>query len=87
MEGNAAILKQEGFSGALEKNVGMRVSGPEFLLHLTDERVFFVFGFPVATRQIEGVEKSSIDADRALTSPSQLVLWDDGPVVLTCAFF
>ena len=73
--------------GALEEDVGAGIAGLELLLHLGFERVFLVFGFPVAAREIEGVEEGSVNAEGMAVLSRDGVLGDEGPVVLAGAVF
>jgi hypothetical protein len=49
--------------------------------------VFLVLGFRIAARKVEGVEEGGVDADGALAFARELILGDDGPVVLDDALF
>ncbi len=87
VEGDAAVLKEEGVGGALEEDIGAGIAGVKFLVHFDFERVFFVLGFPVAAREIEGVEQGAVDADGVSAFAGKGVLGNERPVVLAGAIF
>src|SRR5208283_2404649 len=74
------ILDQNRVRWGLKENVRAGVSGGELLVHLRLEVVLFVFGLPVAARQIEGVEDGRVHAQGAFAGARNLVLADDQPL-------
>jgi hypothetical protein len=87
VEGDAAILEEDGVGGLLEEDVGARVALGELLVHLGAEVVFFVLGFPVAAWEVEGVEDGGVDLEGVAAGAGDGVLGDDKPLEGAGALF
>jgi hypothetical protein len=66
VEDARAPLIENGALGRLEDGVVGRIAFVEFALDFSKQIVFFVFGFPVAVREVARVEKCPVDADESL---------------------
>ena len=82
-----AVLEEDGVGWFLEEDVGARIALGEFLVHLGAEIVFFVLGFPVAAREVEGVEDGGVDLEGVASGARDGIFGDDCPLVGAGAFF
>jgi hypothetical protein len=87
VECDAAILEEDGVGGLLEEDVGARVALGEFLVYFGAEIVFFVLGFPVAAREVEGVEDGGVYLEGVTAGAGDGVLGDDKLLVGAGALF
>ena len=85
VEHDVAVLEEQGAVGALEEDVGAGIARLKLLLHLGFEGIFGVLGFPVAAREIGGVDEGSVNAEGMAVLALDGVLGDEGPVVLAGA--
>jgi hypothetical protein len=70
-------LVEDGALGSLEDDVVAGIAFLQLGFDFAVEIVFFVFGFPVAVGEVEGVEERAVDADGGVLA-FDLEFWDEG---------
>ena len=87
VEGDAAVLVEDGAGGGLEEYVGERITSGYFSFDLLLQIVGGVLGFPEAVDEGEGVDEGTVGAEGLLVGAFELVLLNEVPVVGRGALF
>lgn len=83
-DAGSALIEDGAFRG-LENDVVARVAFVEFEFDFFGEVVFFVFGFPVAVREVVEVDEGAVDDDGG-TGAFDAVFGDESEMELASAF-